>query len=64
MSMKKATWQKPELIVLARLRPEEQVLALCKKGVRNARGQGTTHNQADCFLSGGTCPICSGGGLS
>jgi hypothetical protein len=41
MKAKISLWQKPELTVLARSRPEEAVLAACKGG-NGIRGKNTT----------------------
>ena len=53
----KDTWQKPELIVLVRNKPEEAVLAACKgpaiSGPRWGGGIGCIHqNQGPCHESG------------
>jgi len=56
--MEKKPWQKPELIVLVRSRPEEAVLTGCKYGVKNRGNHGPAHNQNDCFAKGGTCAVC------
>lgn len=36
--VEKKQWQKPELIVLTRSKPEEAVLGVCKSGQSNAPG--------------------------
>jgi hypothetical protein len=59
-SKMKKTWEKPELVVLVRSRPEESVLAHCKTGgIEGA--EGGFHGQ--CFLEPGSpdhpCGFCS-----
>ena len=57
MSEGKKAWQRPELIVLVRSRPEEAVLAGCKypgvAGPGRPPVQACTHpNTGDCFSIG------------
>jgi hypothetical protein len=50
------TWQKPELIVLVRTRPEESVLAACKGG----GGWTSSNNTAyDCKYGQYCSGVCS-----
>lgn len=54
MSEEKKTWQKPQLIVLGRGRPEEQVLAVCKnQNVGYAGGPNT--NECRTHPTQGAC---------
>ncbi len=48
MAGKKPAWQRPELIVLARTKPEEAVLTGCKSTGYTAMGQGG----GSCVLGG------------
>jgi len=41
MGMKKNSWERPQLIVLGRSKPEEGVLAACKEAGTNAPGPNT-----------------------
>ena len=47
-------WQKPELIVLVRSKPEEAILAGCKGGVQGGRAGGPNVQCA-----GSTCAVRS-----
>lgn len=51
-------WQKPELIILVRSRPEEAVLTNCKSGTLIFAGQGDHDSYAYC-VSGMECSICN-----
>jgi hypothetical protein len=53
MEGKKSEWQVPELIVLVRSRPEEQVLAACK--TPGIRGLGASN--AACKITGTPCNV-------
>jgi hypothetical protein len=45
--MKKKQWQKPELVVLVRNKPQEAVLSTCKVGVGGPAGPST--NKTNCL---------------
>ena len=52
-------WEKPELIVLVRSKPEEAVLGVCKSGHGNdpgGSGPGYTNAQCEPYTN---CTICS-----
>jgi hypothetical protein len=51
-------WQKPELTVLVRSRPEEAILQTCRTpGTPTGYG----HNRAECYYPNSGCPgSCSG----
>ncbi len=49
-------WRKPELIVLARSKPEEAVLAACK--LFTSTGSVTTNATIDCVQPSG-CSACA-----
>lgn len=51
----KKTWDKPELIVLLRSKPEEAVLAACKGGT--VAGPGTVGPHSGCRAA--TCHGCA-----
>ncbi len=52
----KQAWQKPQLIVLVRSKPEEAVLAFCKGGTHT----GPITNEGGCvYLDFGFCVVCS-----
>ncbi len=57
--MKEKPWEKPQLVVLARNKPDEHVLAICKdfvsfSGTPYANANGCTHSYVP-----GPCLICS-----
>ena len=52
----KKAWEKPELIVLVRSKPEEAVLITCKDGGTSGT-TGPSANFRDCML---LCVDCSG----
>jgi hypothetical protein len=53
----KKTWQKPKLIILARGRPEELVLAGCKMAIKSA---GAKNKNSSCYQTSNKCPnACS-----
>jgi hypothetical protein len=56
MTPTKLVWQKPELIILARSRPEESVLLTCKgqPGIRNPGTGNCGRNHARSCLQIGT----------
>lgn len=47
MDRQQKQWQKPELIVLVRSRPEEAVLDSCKMGL--ARSEGYNNGKGSCW---------------
>jgi len=50
-------WQKPELVVLVRSKPEEAVLAGCKNiGVPNT--DPTPHRATSCTVRPTSCSVC------
>lgn len=55
------TWSKPELIVVARNRPEEHVLGGCKDGIQ---GSGAVKTASDCFFVDSYCFECTQAVLS
>jgi hypothetical protein len=59
----KPTWSAPELIVLARSKPGEAVLAVCKLGPPSA-GPNSVNNSCHWELLGGGCGECSSMGAS
>jgi hypothetical protein len=48
----KRSWQRPELVVLTRSRPEETVLAACKGAL--TQGPATVHGNS-CSIKGAPC---------
>jgi len=63
---KKNKWTTPQLIVLVRGKPEEGVLAGCKRQWGAAwGGVGPTGNAYECsYVSGPSCYMCSAGSNS
>jgi hypothetical protein len=57
-------WEKPELIVLLRGKPEEVLTALCKSGNINAPGYPGSDSQG-CGVGTVNCAACNsrGGGM-
>ncbi len=53
----KKKWEKPELVVLVRGRPEEGVLATCKTGYIQG-GAGPTNARDGCIYPLGQCGNC------
>jgi len=57
--MEKRAWEKPELIVIVRSKPEEAVLNGCKLAGANPPGPGSSNN--NCVLpGGGRCRVDTG----
>ena len=60
IEMEKKRWQKPELIVLERSRPEEAVLLACKA---SGRSSGNSAYNSQCYfhvsVTGSTCGTCN-----
>ena len=56
--MSKKKWEKPELVVLVRGRPEEAILDICKNtGVPNVGP--FDHHSSECMEGAGpTCNVC------
>ena len=48
----KKIWVMPELIVLVRSKPEEEVLAMCKSGGPLGPGAGPSTNNNNCTIPG------------
>lgn len=48
-------WQKPELVVLVRSKPEEAVLAACKESSEGSSGPTTNNNRCQTY----EFPYCS-----
>ena len=59
-TQEKKAWQKPELIVLVRSRPEEMVLEVCK--VQSGGGGGPTDTNSLCDIN--CAAWCSGDSAS
>jgi hypothetical protein len=60
MRAAKKPWNKPELVVLVRGKPEEAVLAACKGYYLH---EGSVHDYNNC-MGGSGCPACDGIGDS
>jgi len=60
----KAKWDKPELVVLLRSRPEEAVLDICKSNNPNSPSGGSISDFAKCATknTSGNCAACRGEG--
>jgi hypothetical protein len=57
----KRPWQKPELIVLVRSKPEEAVLSGCKSsGHGGSPGVTPYYDQVGCWSPFNACALCSG----
>lgn len=57
MAAAKAMWEKPELIVLVRSRPEEAVLVACKSG--GMLGPDDVDPLKNCKYRGANCSVSS-----
>ncbi len=51
----KKKWEKPELVVLVRGRPEEGVLATCKEGYVAGSGSGSYSTHGKCLDACSAC---------
>ena len=58
--MEKKSWEKPEVLVLTRSKPEEGVLSSCK----GAQSPGPNATQATCIYNGAFCGDCLSNSLS
>jgi hypothetical protein len=51
----KKDWETPQLIVIARQQPEENVLGACKSGYE----AGSNETDGNCYHGGSQCDSCS-----
>jgi hypothetical protein len=59
MEMKKKEWERPELIILVKSHPEENVLLHCKTGGDQVTNQAiNTPSGQDCKADTGQCGAC------
>ena len=60
MGERGSTWSRPQLVAIARSKPEEAVLIVCKGA---PGGNGPSANDGGCLVPG-TCAVCEATGGS